>query len=431
MQPRRRQGLAVGAVVLFVIVATAIGLASAGTGGIGPTATSTTVGSVPDPYLAIETRSLAAAKEVVHVTLPTAPGAPAPSLGSSAFGGGVGSHQVVGFVPYYELSSIRSESLAAFTDLVYYEVDLRSNGSLVESSSSGGWSGVSNGGAASLVAAGHAAGDRVLLSVFTQSESVLGPLCSHAATTGALLGSELAGLLAKYHFDGVDLDLEGRAETDRAGYVRFVAALSARLAASDRSWVLMVNTYPQSAEDPTGFFDVKALSQYASQLFVMAYDMDNSEIPSPDAPLAGANLSDASALASYAAAGLAPKVILGVPFYGYDFPASGKGVPANSTGPPYAVTYDAVATSISVDGHLPLWDPQSETPYTVFRRDGKWHQTWFDDPVSVALKMALAAQFKVAGVGAWEIGMVQSAPQMLSALAGGSTVVKLPLAAQP
>jgi spore germination protein YaaH len=124
-------------------------------------------------------------------------------------------------------------------------------------------------------------------------------------------------------------------------------------------------------------------------------------------------------------------VILGIPFYGYDFPASGPGNGAAAAGPPIGVTYDDILNSISQDGHKPVWDPITETAYTVFKRAGMWHQTWFDDPVSVALKTALAAEFGVAGVGAWEIGMVANAPQMISALAGTSPVVKQPLAVQP
>jgi spore germination protein YaaH len=213
--------------------------------------------------------------------------------------------------------------------------------------------------------------------------------------------------------------------------VTFVKAFSARLRILDRSWTIMLNTYPQSVQDTTGFFDVPALAPAVDDLFVMAYDMDNTEIPSADAPLTGASLSDVSALASYSGAGLAAKVILGVPFYGYDFPAAGPKVGSQAAGPPYAVTYDQIVASVTTDGHKPLWDPVTGTPYTVFRRSGAWHQTWFDDPTSIALKTALAAQFHVAGVGAWELGMVRDQAGMVNVLTGGAPVVKLALASEP
>ena len=95
-----------------------------------------------------------------------------------------------------------------------------------------------------------------------------------------------------------------------------------------------------------------------------------------------------------------------------------------TTGPPVGVTY----ASIVAAGRPPKWDPVTETAFTVFRRAGKWHQTWFDDPVSVALKTALAAQFACAGVGVWELGMSGGDPAITAALLGGSPAVKLPLA---
>lgn len=434
MSHRRRNGIAIVAAVVLVVAVAAVVLIGTGAGTTQTSSTTTlnpTIPTTTNPYAAEEARDLSGAARAVNATLPTVSGVAAPGLPSHAYRAPLASHQTVGFVPYYRLSTISPENLSGFTDLVYYALELRGNGTLVESDSSGGWADLENGGAGDLVSAGHNDGDRVLLSLFTQSDPVLAELSANAATDGTRLANEVGPLLAQSRFDGIDLDLEGRDASSRAGFVAFVAAFSNRLRALDRSWTIMLNTYPQSAEDPTGFFDVSALASHVDEMFVMAYDMDNPEIPSADAPLDGAALSDVIALATYVGAGLGPKVILGIPFYGYDFPASGPANGVATTGSPYAVTYDQIATSITDDAHKPLWDPVTDTPYIVFKRKGKWHQTWFDDPVSAALKTALAAEFHVAGVGAWELGMVAQSPQMISVLDGQSPVMKLPLASQP
>ncbi|HXY44685.1 MAG TPA: glycoside hydrolase family 18 protein [Acidimicrobiales bacterium] len=432
MTPRRRKGIAIAASVGLVGVLVLLGVVA--TAGKSPRVTTTSPPTIPtttNPYAAEEARTVLAAVKDVNATLPTAPGSPAPVLAHRPYRRPLGKHEVVGFVPYYELGSIGNTNLAAFTDLVYYALVVRDNGALVENGSSGGWTALEDGGAGDLVAAGHADGDRVLLSVFAESQSVLGSLSARPLGTGRRLADQLAPLLSQLAFDGVDLDLEGQDASDRGGFVAFVAAFSARLRSLDRHWTIMLNTLPQSAEDTTGFFDVAALAPSVNDLFVMAYDMDNTDIPSADAPLTGAALSDVIALVTYSAAGLADKTILGMPFYGYDFPAQSSSVGAQAIGQPYAVTYDQIAASIADDGHKPLWDPVTDTPYTVFRRSGRWHQTWFDDPTSIALKTALAAQFHILGVGAWELGMVQDEPEMIKVLTGGSAVVKLPLATAP
>jgi hypothetical protein len=432
MTPRRRTGIALAATVALVGILVVAGVAAGGhhSGAGLPSTTAATIPTTTSPYAAEEARTVLDAERAVNAVFPTTQGAPAPSLGGRPYRHALARHQVVGFVPYYELGSLATTDLADFTDLVYSALDVSAKGSIVQSASPSGWSSLEDGGAGNLVAAGHADGDRVLLSVFAESQTVLGGLSGHP-TSGTRLADQLAPLLTQFGFDGVDLDLEGQDASDRAGFVSFVSAFSARLRALDRSWSIMLNTYPQSVQDTTGFFDVPALAPLVDQLFIMAYDMNNAEIPSANAPLTGTGLSVVSALATYAGAGLRAKFILGMPFYGYDFPAQGPKPGAQANGPPYAVTYYQIAASITVNGHKPLWDPITDTPYTVFRRSRKWHQTWFDNPTSIALKTALAAQFHIAGVGAWELGMVQGQPEMVSVLGGGSPVVKLPLAHQP
>jgi spore germination protein YaaH len=264
----------------------------------------------------------------------------------------------------------------------------------------------------------------VLLTIFSESTPILHSLAAAPATTGRRLADESATLLHAGGFDGIDLDLEGDSTADREGFVGFVSSYSSALKRIDPNWSVMLNTYPTSAFDPLGFFDVKALMPHVDQMFVMAYDMQNPEVPSATAPLTNASLDDAMTLAEYASVVPASRIILGIPLYGYDFPASSRFDGAATIGPPLAVTYSDI---VSV-GHPPKWDPITETPWTVFRRDRTWHQTWFDDPVSIALKTALAAQFHCAGVGVWELGMSGGDPNITAALLGGSPAVKLPLA---
>ena len=59
----------------------------------------------------------------------------------------------------------------------------------------------------------------------------------------------------------------------------------------------MLDTYPTSAFDPLGFFDVKALFPHVDELFVMAYDMQDPGVASATAPLTNAPFSDATTLA--------------------------------------------------------------------------------------------------------------------------------------
>lgn len=393
-------------------------------GGSGP-ATTPTPTSPYNKYVAAEERAFHTALKDVHVSVPRKTGEAAPALPAGAFGGGLGSKEVLGFLPSWEMGDAATVDYEDLSEICYYALQVEPGGTILRQGS--GWDSLEDGSVGTLVSDAHAVGTRALLTLFTETQSTLAELASNPTKAGESLADQAAPLLETNKFDGVDLDLEGQQASSRNGFVSFVAAFSKRLRAIDSTWTIVLNTFPQAAVDPTNFFNVKALAPYVNQLFVMAYDMGDTQEPGPTAPLVGDNLTDASALASYVATVPPAKVILGIPFYGYDFTASRGKLPADTIGSPDAVTYDSIVAS----PRSALWDPASETPYQSFKLSGTWHQLWFEDPTSVALKVALAAAFKVGGVGSWELGMASGQPQMTATLDGGSPPVHGGLATEP
>ena len=54
----------------------------------------------------------------------------------------------------------------------------------------------------------------------------------------------------------------------------------------------------------------------------------------------------------------------------------------------------------------------------------QWHETFFDDPTSLALKAQLANWFHIAGVGIWALGMDGNNPADLPTLLGNAPAAK-------
>lgn len=379
---------------------------------------------------AAERTTVRRAEALVDVPLPTRPGQAAPDPPPALFRRPLpGPHQVIGYVPYWTMAGLTPADYADVTALAYYGPGLGPSGRLVASGP--GWTDLTGPGFARMVARAHAAGDRVLLTVPTADPSVISALLAHPAASAARLAGQLVPLLAADRLDGVSIDVEGRSSAERAPFVAFVADLSARLRAADPHGELLLDVYPQSAGNQGDFFDVTALAPHVDLLFVMAYDMEDPTRPSAGAPLASPTLglSDVQTVLSYERAVPASKVVLGIPFYGYDFTlrAARRNDAPRAAAPPVAVTYAAVAAV----GRPARWDPASLTPYTVFRSAGRRHETFYDDPVSVALKTALAEEKGLAGTGVWALGDEGGATAMLAALDGGSAPIKLPLLPGP
>jgi hypothetical protein len=319
-------------------------------------------------------------------------------------------HEVFGFAPYWILPTASKLDVSNITTLAYFSVDVNSDGTV--STSGSGWKGYQSQALADLVTRAHGAGAKVVLTATCFDQSQIDQLTNDPAAANRL-ATTLVSLVAAKNLDGVNIDFEGLGDVDRAGLVRLMSILSTAVHTANAGWQLSIDTYGSSAGD-RDMYDVAQLASSVDTFFVMAYDMDDRGAPTPTAPISGPRFTDTTALEQYTSIVPAAKVILGVPFYGYDWPTAGPGLGDPATGPPGAVTYAQVMAS----GHPIYWDPVTQTPWTSYPVGTAWHETWFDDPTSVALKVALAGSFHLRGVGAWALGMDGGDPAMMGALLG-------------
>jgi spore germination protein YaaH len=334
------------------------------------------------------------------------------------------SAEVLGFVPYWTASSITPTELADVSEIALFGVEVGPTGNFIESGP--GWSDYSNTGYQSLITAAHAAKDRVLFTISTTRPDIIRQLVDHPSAASANLAHALAGVVRKGGLDGIDVDIEGTASSERSGFVEFVRDLVHSLRDDGMRGEVVLDTYPQSAGDSSNFFAVAKLAPYVDRVFVMGYDMEQFANASPTAPLYSDDLglSDVLSLIQYAKLVPARKLLLGIPFYGVDFTTAGSAKGSQALKPyPNEVTYEAVLAA----NHPASWDSLTRTAWTRFRIGKAWHQTWYDNPASVALKRALADHFHLAGVGVWALGFEGRATNMLAALDGPSPPKRLAL----
>lgn len=383
-----------------------------------------------------EQRAADQAKRLVSATLPTSTAALAPTGVTPLFKGPLAAHHVVGYVPYWEVSSLAPADFADASELVYSSVCPAPDGAVATGhpgdDCAHGRADLSGSGVANLLSQAHAQGDKVLLSVETTNDSLIERIDAHSASVAPKLAANLVALERLYGFDGTNIDFEGTKPADRAPFVRFATALTAALRADDPGGEILIDTYAAAAAGPRSFFDPKRLAPLADALFVMAYSLQSDDHASPGAPLVTRDLgySATQSLIQYEKVVPANKIILGVPFYGFDFVTSNARPGSSATSAASRTYYASVLASppIVTAANPGLWDPVSATPFLPYKKAGRWHQLWFENPVSIALKVALASQMHTAGVGAWAFGMEEGDPLMLAALTGERPPLRTSLA---
>jgi hypothetical protein len=113
-------------------------------------------------------------------------------------------------------------------------------------------------------------------------------------------------------------------------------------------------------------------------------------------------------------------VILGMPYFGIDWPTTNGTLTAQASGPATDVSYGQVASS----GHPIYWDDTTDTAWTSYQVGNQWHETFFEDPTSLYDAAQLADASNLGGLGVWALGMDGNDPSLLAALLGFAPAVK-------
>ena len=396
--------LAVGAVVVAVTTIAA--------GSPGPGHRHRPVPVVADPDPGQRPQAAFAASAPPAPVLPAAAAPPAPPPPAVAASPAVRPHELFGFAPYWTLDRQASFDVGHLTTVAYFGLEIGKDATLVRSGPE--WTGFESQALADLVNRAHAAGARVVLTAKAFDPAVIQALVTDPAVPGRLAG-ELAEVAAGRNLDGVNIDVEGTDGNQRDAFSTLVGALSHQLHAAHPTWQVTVDTYVGSATNPQSFFDVAGLARSADALFVMAYDMYGGGAASPNSPLTGYQPNVSDAVAAYSAAASPGKVILGLPFYGYDWATVDDSPASRAVGGPRPITWAAIRAS----GWAARWDAAAQSPWASYQLGGRWHEAYYDDAQSLGAKAAVASAAHLRGVGVWALGMDGGDPSLLEALAAG------------
>jgi spore germination protein YaaH len=345
-----------------------------------------------------------------HIKLAPATVAPTAAPASLVNQPPLASRENFAFAPYWTLAQSSTFNITGLSTIAYFSIDVNANGTLDESGS--GWDGFQSQDLANLITRAHGAGERVVLTLTDFDQGSLNALTS-SSTAPATLSSALIPLLDAKSLDGVNFDFEGNGSADQAGLTNLVTQTAAALRAADPHWQITMDTYASSAGDSGGFYNIPALAPAVDAFFVMDYELNLQGSPSAASPLTSGQFSSLTTLQQYTSAVPASKVILGIPFFGIDWPTDKGTMAANAAG-----GANDIPDSQAAANGPEYWDPVTDTAWTSYQVGNQWHESYYEGLNGLYDVSQLASHYNARGVGIWALGMESNDAQMIAALDG-------------
>lgn len=322
-----------------------------------------------------------------------------------------------GFAPYWNFNKLQNEDFSQVTTLAYFSITVDGEGNMVNDA---GYRGFYSPQATSLFQKAHGSGTRVVLTLTQMNNWQILALMDDPDAQSKLI-SKSVNTVRSRGIDGINVDFEysGNPGQDyRNKFSRFVADLSSAMHRDNPDSKVTVSVYASSVKDPK-IYDIGPLAQNSDGIFMMAYDfaVANSAHAIPTAPLYGYKEGqywyDVSTAVDDFLTQMPPeKLILGIPWYGYNYSVREPGIKAASyKGRSYSQTYAVVQDNIHL-GNPAIsylqegWDTLGQVGWKAYYAisTGTWRMIFLEDPRSLSAKFDFAKSRNLAGIGIWALG---------------------------
>ena len=314
-------------------------------------------------------------------------------------------HEVVGYLPYWEYSNYPNLDYNLLTQLNFFSAELDPYGNVLNNHN---WNNLY------LIDYAHERGVKVKLCATLFGENELTILLSDSLNRQNAINN-LVNLVLSKNADGIDIDFELLPSSQRDNLVLFMNELSDVFHEEMEDPIITMAT---PAVDWNNAWDYNSLAQITDGLFIMGYNYfySGSSTAGPVSPLGGYYYDLEYTLNDYIqkTEGQLDKIILGLPYYGYDWPVIDDEENSFTTGIGVARVYSTAESMANNFGSM--WNNESISQWFSYQNDLDWNQCWYDDSLSLSHKYQFAIDSDIAGVGIWALGYDNGNDELWGAL---------------
>lgn len=217
-------------------------------------------------------------------------------------------------------------------------------------------------------------------------------------SAGDRLILEVAGVMQKKGYGGLDIDFEYIRREDRDAFTEFVRRAAAVM--HGFGYKVSIALAPKTSADQKGLLyegkDYAALGALTDSTLLMTYEWGYKYGPN----MAVAPINKVEQVVRYALTEIpSGKLRLGIPNYGYDWPLPfvSNVTTANTIG-----NVEAIQIAIAHSARI-LYDETAQSPYFRYWQDDVEHEVWFEDVRSLQAKFQLVKEYGLQGMGWWQI----------------------------
>ncbi len=313
--------------------------------------------------------------------------------------------EVLGFFPYWMLPKYDKINLDALTSISLFGLETDGNGNIITKNDNdeiiGGWNMWKDPTLDKLIQKARLSNVKVYLTIKSFDSSNIEKISTSDTAQKTLITNALY-LVNSKNLNGINIDFEYLGiPTDevRDGFTRFITNLNTELKRQVPNAKLTVDTYLSSGSEK-GLFNIGPLSQNLDAFVIMGYDMHTPlGGPGPVSAMGG-DTNIVGYVQNYLEKTDPSKLILAVPYYGYDWPSDASG---KTSGDVKILPYAEIADE---SNSLKLsWNEDSQTPYFTYKDNlGVARVVHFDNVRSLGIKYDFINKKSLRGVGIWALG---------------------------
>lgn len=346
-------------------------------------------------------------------------------------------YEVFGFAPYWIFDEkMNNIDFSLLTTFAYFGIPVQADGSFDKTDQ--GYEVYKSKQATQIFRKAHQSGTKVILTLTQMDNNTIEQFLDNEEAWKTATSQALWEVL-KRGIDGVNIDFEYTGDPGseyRQKMSNFIRYFTDTMHHNISGSKVTVSVYASSVKEPN-IYNIASLAKASDGLFMMAYDFatSGSDKAMPTSPLGGHKEGKywydiTTAVNDFLTQMPPDKLILGLPWYGYNYAVvepkinadTNKGYYSNikvgrryvSSFVPYqnvAQTYSIVRDNVGPDmpgisDFQSGWDPDGQVGWKAYYRvnDGTWRMVFLDDASSLGIKYDFAKSKKLAGVGMWALG---------------------------